>query len=52
MTAAPLNPAQLEAVHHLKTPCLVLAGAGAGLFTAVGDDDQSTYGWRARRSRT
>ena len=25
-----LNPAQLEAVHHLATPCLVLAGAGSG----------------------
>ncbi len=29
--AAPtLNAAQLEAVHHLATPCLVLAGAGSG----------------------
>ena len=27
---SPLNPAQLEAVHHLATPCLVLAGAGSG----------------------
>ena len=26
----PLNPAQLEAVHHLNGPCLVLAGAGSG----------------------
>jgi ATP-dependent DNA helicase Rep len=26
----PLNPAQLEAVHHLGGPCLVLAGAGSG----------------------
>jgi ATP-dependent DNA helicase Rep len=25
-----LNPAQLEAVHHLSGPCLVLAGAGSG----------------------
>jgi ATP-dependent DNA helicase Rep len=25
-----LNPRQLEAVHHLATPCLVLAGAGSG----------------------
>jgi ATP-dependent DNA helicase Rep len=25
-----LNPAQLEAVHHLNGPCLVLAGAGSG----------------------
>ena len=32
MTASPpsLNPAQLEAVHHLGGPCLVLAGAGSG----------------------
>ncbi|WP_284616052.1 ATP-dependent helicase [Aquabacterium humicola] len=27
---ATLNPAQLEAVHHLAGPCLVLAGAGSG----------------------
>jgi len=27
---ASLNPAQLEAVHHLGGPCLVLAGAGSG----------------------
>ena len=25
-----LNPAQLEAVFHLASPCLVLAGAGSG----------------------
>ncbi|GAB1388188.1 UvrD-helicase domain-containing protein [Rubrivivax sp.] len=25
-----LNPAQMEAVHHLVGPCLVLAGAGSG----------------------
>ncbi|HKW83237.1 MAG TPA: UvrD-helicase domain-containing protein, partial [Burkholderiaceae bacterium] len=32
MAAVPdsLNPAQLEAVHHLGGPCLVLAGAGSG----------------------
>ena len=31
-TAPPdsLNPAQLQAVHHLAGPCLVLAGAGSG----------------------
>jgi len=27
---ASLNPAQLQAVHHLGGPCLVLAGAGSG----------------------
>ena len=27
---ASLNPAQLQAVHHLNGPCLVLAGAGSG----------------------
>jgi ATP-dependent DNA helicase Rep len=27
---ATLNPAQLDAVHHVATPCLVLAGAGSG----------------------
>ena len=32
MAAAPstLNPAQMEAVNHLSSPCLVLAGAGSG----------------------
>jgi ATP-dependent DNA helicase Rep len=32
MAEAPstLNPAQMEAVNHLATPCLVLAGAGSG----------------------
>ena len=30
MSDAALNPAQLEAVHHLSGPCLVLAGAGSG----------------------
>jgi len=32
MSKAPvsLNPAQMQAVHHLSGPCLVLAGAGSG----------------------
>ncbi|MCH7345659.1 UvrD-helicase domain-containing protein [Pelomonas sp. CA6] len=30
MSDATLNPAQLEAVHHLHGPCLVIAGAGSG----------------------
>jgi len=30
MAADSLNPAQLEAVHHLGGPCLVVAGAGSG----------------------
>ncbi|HMY99331.1 MAG TPA: UvrD-helicase domain-containing protein, partial [Burkholderiaceae bacterium] len=32
MAEAPstLNPAQMEAVNHLSSPCLVLAGAGSG----------------------
>ena len=30
MNAATLNPAQMEAVHYLGGPCLVLAGAGSG----------------------
>ncbi|WP_374659273.1 ATP-dependent helicase [Inhella sp.] len=28
--AAGLNPAQMQAVNHVATPCLVLAGAGSG----------------------